>query len=119
MKDKIKDISIISVRIIRWGIGIFIIFLLLMLVIIEDRQLSVMENQQNISLIKDDRSCKLLASQQLQQAEYQVQEKEQEVTDEIRDNFYNDIYLACMEWNGRDSSLSQVVQGTENITEKK
>jgi hypothetical protein len=84
------------------------------LVVIEQKQLSILENEQNISLVKDDRSCKVLASQQLQQAEAQAKEQKQEVTDEIRRSFYDNTYLACMELTGRDSRLFQVTRDSKN-----
>ena len=117
MKYKIKDMKQVAVRVVRWIIAAFIIFLLIMLVIIEQKQLEILEEERVINILKDDRSCKLLASQQLQEAESIATKQKQEITDQMKSDFYNQTYLACIEYNGRDSTLFQNTQA-EIETEK-
>jgi hypothetical protein len=63
---------------------VFVISLLVTLVIIEDKQLKILENNSALSLIRDDKSCKIIASQQVQQTKEQLakQENKQEITKE-------------------------------------
>lgn len=110
MKNNMKNISDVSVRIIRWGIGIFIITLLIILIVVEDRQLAVMEREEQISVLKDERTCRALTFQQLQRAEAQALEEKQEITEEISKNFFTVTYLNCIELTGRDSSLFQAIE---------
>jgi hypothetical protein len=90
--------------------GIFIISLLTILVVIEDRQLSISQEGREVALLKDLRTCELMTNQQLQQAMAESVKNKAEVTEEMKKNFYNSNYSLCIQLSGRDSRAFQAVE---------
>ena len=113
MKNKIKNIGMGSVRIIRWTIGALVVILLVLIAVIQDRQLENSIASEKIAALSDYRYCESFSVERLSVAVKEAEETKEEVTEEMMNNFKQEVLKHCMYLAGRYTPEVQPV--TENL----